>query len=397
MLFGTVAVVTAALAACGSEPPALTVGDVFFTETALLGLSEDRRERLVEITALAIAVNRDELVERASALRDRAVSRSIVDALRVRTLLESEEVGDDVLETRYQTEPEYELTVRHFVLLADRGLGDVIREEARRKAEAGLARVQSGEPFETVAAEVSEEPGATERGGLLRPGREGTWVDEFWSAASALAPGQVSGVVESPFGFHVLRLEDRTVVPFAEARDRVAREVAELLPSGPFDALRDSVFATLVLEGGTGGWMDAADAHVVASWPGGSYTAGSFRRWVSGGSAAAERGARGGNETVLLEAALEAALTSHANGLELAADERSVASELDDWRVAAQGWAATLGLVGASGAEEIAERALAALGATGQNATVARSALTDERGPLLRSLYETETSQAPNP
>ena len=81
---------------------------------------------------------------------------------------------------------------------------------------------------------MSEEPGAGDRGGLLRPAREGMWVDEFWAAAVALQPGEISGVVESTFGFHVLRLEDKQVVPFVEARDRVAARVAELVPPGPF-------------------------------------------------------------------------------------------------------------------------------------------------------------------
>ena len=64
---------------------------------------------------------------------------------------------------------------------AGRAGGLHVAEEARQRALAG-------EDFAALAGEYSEEPGAAERGGLLQPGREGTWVDPFWQAALALVP-----------------------------------------------------------------------------------------------------------------------------------------------------------------------------------------------------------------
>jgi hypothetical protein len=87
-----------------------------------------------------------------------------------------------------------------------------------------------------VAGEVSEEPGAEARGGLLEPGREGSWVQEFWMAANSLEEGEVSEVIETQFGFHVLMLEERRAVPFTEVRTRaVSRLVSTLVLPPPFD------------------------------------------------------------------------------------------------------------------------------------------------------------------
>ncbi len=388
------------VASCGGEPPALTVGDLAFGERDLLGLDAGRRMRLAEIGALALAVDRGALIERSTALREREIQRSLVAALRTHHLLEAAGVGDDVLTAHYDVNPEHELVVRHLVVLAERGLPRSVRTEARARAQAAVERVRSGEDFAAVAGEVSEEPGAAERGGLLTPGREGTWVEEFWAAADALEPGQVSGIVETQFGFHVLRLEERRVVPFSEARDRSARRVAAMLPEAPFDRLRSTVSDGIVMEDALDSWRDGPADRILATWPEGSLSVDAFRRYVATEPAAEERAADGGGEAlgaVVKRAALESALAERARTLGLQPDAAMVDARMDDWRVQAEGWAAVLGLVGVGSLEDLAQRALTALGATGQNATVVREELQRLRGPLLRSLYPIETAGVARP
>src|SRR5690606_39027311 len=125
------------------------------------------------------------------------------------------------LREAYASAPEWELEVRHIIRLVDEAAPAQVRQQAQAEAEEVLRRARAGEDFAALAAEWSEEPGAGARGGLLHPGREGTWVDPFWEAAVALEPGEISGVVESQYGFHVLKLDDRRPVPFDEA-DRAA-------------------------------------------------------------------------------------------------------------------------------------------------------------------------------
>jgi NIMA-interacting peptidyl-prolyl cis-trans isomerase 1 len=82
------------------------------------------------------------------------------------------------------------------------------REQARVVAQDVLRRVKAGEDFPRLVVEFSDEPNAGARGGSLGRFGHGAMVKEFEEAAFALKPGEVSDVVESPFGYHVIqRLE----------------------------------------------------------------------------------------------------------------------------------------------------------------------------------------------
>jgi parvulin-like peptidyl-prolyl isomerase len=80
---------------------------------------------------------------------------------------------------------------------------------SRQKAEDILKRVQAGEDFAALAKEFSEDPGSRAQGGDLGWFGRGVMVKEFEDAAFALKQGEVSGVVESPFGYHIIKLEER--------------------------------------------------------------------------------------------------------------------------------------------------------------------------------------------
>jgi peptidyl-prolyl cis-trans isomerase C len=79
----------------------------------------------------------------------------------------------------------------------------------RKRAEELRARLVAGEDFAAVAREASQDPGSAPRGGDLGRVYRGQTVPEFESAAFALAPGALSDVVETPYGFHVIRVADK--------------------------------------------------------------------------------------------------------------------------------------------------------------------------------------------
>ena len=220
-----------ATAACAAERPALTVGDVTFAETELLGLSDARRAQLAEITAFGLAAAREELPLRLAPLLEQARDAALLRQFAAERILAETGVDDDQFRAHYFTNPALELTVRHVLFLSERWRPASHRELAQRKAEAAIARLEAGESFPAVAAELSEEPGAEGRQGLLQPGREGSWVSEFWIAALALEAEEISPVTETQYGFHVLRLENRQIVSFEEARPTVVAEVSALIAS----------------------------------------------------------------------------------------------------------------------------------------------------------------------
>jgi hypothetical protein len=78
------------------------------------------------------------------------------------------------------------------------------RDEARARAAEAARKAHAGARFEDLAVEYSDEPGAAARGGDLGTFRRGQMVPEFQAAVEQLRVGEVSVVVETVFGFHVV-------------------------------------------------------------------------------------------------------------------------------------------------------------------------------------------------
>ncbi|MQA89374.1 MAG: hypothetical protein GEU90_03935 [Gemmatimonas sp.] len=81
------------------------------------------------------------------------------------------------------------------------------RAEAIATAEEVLGELTSGGDFEVLARRFSDDPGSAEHGGDLGWFRPGQMAPAFERAAYSLRPGQTSGLVESQFGFHIIRLD----------------------------------------------------------------------------------------------------------------------------------------------------------------------------------------------
>ena len=79
----------------------------------------------------------------------------------------------------------------------------------RTKIETILQRVRAGEDFAKLADELTEDPSGKGKGGDLGWFGRGVMVKPFEDTAFALKPGEISGVVETPFGFHIVKLEER--------------------------------------------------------------------------------------------------------------------------------------------------------------------------------------------
>ena len=102
-----------------------------------------------------------------------------------------------------------EISARHLLvaykggLRAAPGIGRT-KAEAQARAEQAQKRATAGEEFVALVKEYSDEPGAGERGGDLGKFDRQSMVPAFANAAFALKVGEVSAVVETQFGFHVI-------------------------------------------------------------------------------------------------------------------------------------------------------------------------------------------------
>src|SRR6185437_6486926 len=84
------------------------------------------------------------------------------------------------------------------------------KDAAKKRAEEILAKVKApGADFAALAKQYTDEPQGKTSGGDLGFFTRETMDKHFSDAAFALAPGAVSGVVETPFGFHIIKVEQK--------------------------------------------------------------------------------------------------------------------------------------------------------------------------------------------
>jgi len=159
---------------------------------------------------------------------------------------------------------------------------DSVRREAQR-----VRGMLNAENFAEMAKKYSQDPGSAARGGDLGVFKNGPpMVQPFLTAVVALQPGQISGLVQTQFGYHIIRRR-----PLAEVRADFAREAA-----GPAIARADSIWMNGLETAANIKFKDNAaqlvktavldlDAHakdgaVLATWKGGDFTVGRLVKWL---------------------------------------------------------------------------------------------------------------------
>jgi peptidyl-prolyl cis-trans isomerase D len=140
---------------------------------------------------------------------------------------------------------EKQVRARHVLVKVEESASEDKLAAAKTKAEALLARAKKGEDFALLARQNSDDQGSAKKGGDLGFNPKGRMVKEFDAAQFALGVGQVSELVKSPFGFHIIKVEAvrEGDVPVDEAKRELAlklyqtRKSAELAKAAASKAL----------------------------------------------------------------------------------------------------------------------------------------------------------------
>mgnify|MGYP000926016576 CR=1 FL=1 len=161
-------------------------------------------------------------------------------------------VSDDQLQRAYRENQDRFRTqervrVRH-ILIETRDKNDAQKAEAKKKAEDLLKQIRAGADFAKLAQENSQDYGSAPKGGDIDWVVRGQTVPEFETAAFSMKPGQVSDLVSTMFGYHIIRVEgreDARLKPFEEVRNELKSEVLRTQVFDRMQTVADQIRAAL--------------------------------------------------------------------------------------------------------------------------------------------------------
>lgn len=136
-----------------------------------------------------------------------------------------------------------QITASHILISTQGMTEDADIQDARARAEAVRQELLGGADFAETARQVSEGPSGPNGGSLGTFGR-GQMVPPFEEAAFALEPGEISEVVQTQFGFHIIRVSNKTessIVPLADVRAQVEQFLNQQRQAQAVDAYVDSL------------------------------------------------------------------------------------------------------------------------------------------------------------
>lgn len=184
----------------------------------------------IDYTLLARAAAEDSTFRqlRLDALVEPQFEQEMVLALRDSVVQPDTAIEEDELRALFaEGAPGQQVRASHILMQVPPQASSTEVDSVRRAMESIRARLEAGEDFESLAREFSQDPGSGPQGGDLGWFAREDMVRPFSDAAFELDPGETSGVVQTPFGFHVIRVHEKQVPSFEDLREQFRAQVQD--------------------------------------------------------------------------------------------------------------------------------------------------------------------------
>ena len=124
--------------------------------------------------------------------------------------------------------PDGLIKTAHILIRAEQQAPQAEWDAAKVRADSVYNALKAGADFAELAKSVSQDPGSAQQGGMLPFVQHGQLVKEYEDAAFALQPGEMSGVVQSPFGYHIILMKERKMMePFEFHHDDIIKFIEQ--------------------------------------------------------------------------------------------------------------------------------------------------------------------------
>jgi peptidyl-prolyl cis-trans isomerase SurA len=149
--------------------------------------------------------------------------------IKSRLAVSEEEIGDYYIKHQEAYEGKEAVSIRQILILFPKNSNENIKAKLREQMNAIHKRLQNGEPFDALAAQYSQEPAAA-AGGDIGYIEKGSMLPVVDSVAFSLKKDEISEVIESPVGFHIIKVVDKRgagIKPIASVREEIKTKIEQ--------------------------------------------------------------------------------------------------------------------------------------------------------------------------
>jgi peptidyl-prolyl cis-trans isomerase C len=206
------------------------------------------RMKMLASAGMKAGLDKDpDVIQQLALMRENLVANA-----QLQQIEKSINVSEEELKKQYDAKKsEYEqVSARHILIAfkgspaAQPGKPELTEEQAKAKAEALQKQIAGGASFEELAKKESDDVGSGARGGDLGEFGRGQMVPEFEKAAFEAKVGDVTPVVRTQFGYHIIKVEEHGSTPFEEVRPTLERTEKQTRVQAALEQMKTNAKAT---------------------------------------------------------------------------------------------------------------------------------------------------------